>query len=390
MVRKSLIVNFLVAQSTFNPYSAFGLGEPQVTAYSTGLGLGRSSLSLSAVNPYQPAHVPLLGAVSIDLSGYVRNQVLYTDQRARFGSGSTMGVGFSFPFAQTWGLTVGGYPYTQVGYNFETPQPQNGIVLRTAQKGEGGIAIGYLGIAKKIQKIALGYQIGRGVGTVAQRWDFQLPTQSLPDYYVGRQYWRFWENRFGMIYTDSLGKNLFQTSLTTAFYTPLKSENLLILQKNQAVNLVIVDTLANQINTRPIQPHIGIGISWARTENWLGIVEFHYQNWRPWEKGYRALWHGHWGVQYLPNPRGKAWERFFYQVGGWYAQFYYPTPRPYTVAALTAGVGITLPRQASRVYVAFEAGKANFFSGATLRENFFQVSVGAYFREVWFLRSRID
>lgn len=388
MVRKSLIISFLLAQNTFNPYSAFGLGEPYLTAYSTGLGLGRSNLSLSAVNPYQPAHIPLLGAVSIDLSGYVKTQVLHADQRARFGSGGTMGVGFSFPFAKTWGLTVGGYPYTQVGYNFETPQPQN--ALRTAQKGEGGISIGYLGIGKKIQKIVLGYQIGRGIGTVTQRWDFQLPNQSFPDYYVGRQYWRFWENRIGMIYGDSIGKNLIQTSLTAAFYTPLKSENLLILQKNQAATLIILDTLKNQVNTRSIQPQIGIGVSYAILENWLGVVEFQYQDWRSWEKGFRALWHGHWGLQYLPNPRGKAWQRFFYQVGGWYAQLYYPTPKPYTVAALTAGVGITLPREASRVYVAVEAGKANLSSSVALREDFIQVSIGAYFREVWFLRSRID
>lgn len=342
--------------------------------------------------PEQPAHSAHLTAMQADFSGFGRSEVLRTpSQKARFGSGSLQNLQMSFSRGKGWGFAVGLLPQAMQGYqssaNFMVPER-----FRYTEKAEGLLSLAYMQGAVRWYALALGYQVGYLWGTYERQRALQSPAQLIPDFLTSSFRLSGLQHRLGVLWQDSVGgRTAYQISLMYAFAAPLHRMLTYNFQKNFSLTDFLSDTLV-QVETRFIYPAAWRGGIWLSTARWRLGIEGGWSSPAPaWEgKGLvlasgQSAWDIRIGNEWQPDARSSIfYKRMRYQFGGYIAQPPYAKIRAHGV---TAGIGWQVPRSPHLIFLALEYG---YLPHSQVRETFWQISVAAVFRELWFIPPRIE
>lgn len=140
--------------STFSPYSRYGLGELAPTALSHNLGMGGAGIALKPdstmpifLNTTNPASYALNKLTSLEIGGTYR----YSSFKSSAGGLQKWGTNFSygvlgFPIRENGGACIGIMPYSHVGYDTQSTSDVSGIgTLQNKYSGTGGLNKAFIG-----------------------------------------------------------------------------------------------------------------------------------------------------------------------------------------------------------------------------------------------------
>ena len=96
------------------------------------------------------------------------------------------------------------------------------------------------------------------------------------------------------------------------------------------------------------------------------------------------------GAQWITNPRGNYLQRVNFRLGGYYCHDYLRVAgNNVTERGISLGFGLPAPTQKTVVNLALEWRNRQASPQALVKENYFVITLGINFNELWFWQNRI-
>lgn len=391
-----------LAQLSMSPYSRYGYGLLNDNATSTQRSMGgigyamHSGRQINAMNPASYAHcdsLTFLFDMGFDMTA------LWSKENGH--SGRDLGGGLDyitmqFPVSKTVGMSLGLLPYSSVGYSFGSKIDYG----KSQRSGSGGLNQLYLGAGwEPIKGLSAGVNVSYLFGTTTN--DLYATTdagsQSL---YERVMIVRDFHLQFGLQYTYKLSSvNSLSAGLTYSPGMDLRGHTYGIYYD------VNSDTKPDTIGYMSLRHNYslpntwGAGINYEWNNRFMAEIDFTYQ---PWSKAKYAAMESFEqtrladrykiaaGLQWTPSPRGSYLHRIQYRLGG-YFNCDYLTIHDNNVHeyGLTAGFGLPAPSTKTIVNIGLEYKHRQAHPAPLLKENYFCLTIGVNFNEMWFWRSKI-
>lgn len=396
------------AQLTSSPYSMYGYGilNDGVTSMQRqmgGVGIAmQSGRQINAMNPASYAAIDsltFLWDIGADLSFIHRKEGKLSHNS--MGGGLDY-ITLQFPVTHYMGMSVGLLPYSSVGYAFGS-EIEHGV---ESNQGEGGLTQAYLGWSGKLKGLSIGfniaYQWGNIINDVYANTDGGRTTMFERVMQV-----RDWNLTVGAQYRAKLSKS---DALTLGLtWQPRKSMN----GKTYAIFWdVDQDSKADTVGRMKMKGNyyqptaIGSGISFHRHNRYVLNVEadFTWQNWA--DAPYAAMynngdllyedmkfdnrWRMALGGEFTPNVRGTFFRRITYRAGGHYTHDYLNimgnNVREY---GISAGIGLPTVEGKTMVNIGFEWKHRQASPQSLISENYYNITLGLNFNELWFWQRKL-
>lgn len=389
---------------TLTPYSRYGYGMLSDNATSTQRSMGGVGYAMNSgrqINVMNPASYAMIDSltflfdIGMDLTNLWSTEG--SSHEKTFGGGLDY-VTMQVPIGKYMGASVGLLPFTSVGYSFGS-EIENGY---TTREGSGGISQLYLGVAGRPFK---GFGIGANVaylfGTTYN--DLYATTISGSRSLFERQMViRDWRLDIGAQY----GYNINPADRVTVgvTYSPGKSfhGHTFGMYYDASLDNPVPDTVGyTKLSGLYTMPDTwGAGINWHHNNSIMVELDFTYQ---PWSKAkYQAL-EGfedtHFadrtkiaaGVQYVPNARGAYFKRINYRLGAYYNRDYLMIKdNNVREHGITAGLGFPVPNFKTTINLGFEWKHRQASPVALLKEDYFNITIGVNFNEMWFRKNKLN
>lgn len=392
--------------NTTSPYSMFGYGILNDYATSSQRAMGGVGYAMNGgrqINVMNPASYAAIDSLTFLWDAGIDISMLRTtegDRKAKSTGGGVDYLTMQFPITKNLGASIGMLPFSSVGYEFAS-EIDNGSEARA---GGGGLNVLYAGAAYKIlDNLSVGVNVGYLFGT------------NVYDAYVYSDYGttlferviqvRSWDLKIGALYTYEIGQ---KHSATVGFtFTPKKS-----LQGHtwgayyDMTNDEQVDTIGyTSLNGKNYTPmSFGLGLSYEFDKKLYAEVDLTYQNWKDAKfakvEGFdnndgNLTFDNRWkvaaGVQYTPQQRGGFFRRVNYRIGAYYNHDYVNVRgnnvREY---GLTCGLGLPAPGSKTVINLGFEYKHRTSSPINYITENYFNITLGVNFNQMWFWKSKID
>ena len=429
MIMKKTIIFFLLllgicvsvhAQDN-RPYSMYGYGLLSDRATSMQRQMGsvgyamHSGRQINVMNPASYASIDSLtflfdiGAdMSIIWQQQFNAQTNKTEKDRRFGGGLDY-ITMQFPIWKYLGASIGLVPYSYVGYAFGNNINHGAMT----NQGEGGINQAYIGLAGTYAGFSLGFNVSYDFGNIINDVFSDVENSSSQTLFEHVMQIRDWNVSLGAQYTTKISKTeRLNLGLTFSPKKSIHGQTWVTLQETSRDSKA--DTIAYmKMNGNYFTPMSwGAGIGWVheRVSRWMVEVDFTYQQWSkakysPLYKMDEAanpdnlVFQGmHFndrtrfavGGEYVPKIRGNYLQRTAYRLGAYYNNDYLNIQgnrlREYGV---TCGLGFNTPEGKTMINLGFEYKHRQAHPNSLITENFFNITLGVNFNELWFWQRRI-
>ncbi|MDE5812301.1 MAG: hypothetical protein K2H61_08385 [Muribaculaceae bacterium] len=404
--------------TTLSPYSRFGYGLLNDYASGSQRSMGSVGIAMNnsrQINVMNPASycaidtLTFLFDIGVDLKQLNSVETL-SDGTSAKGHRFTGGLDYitmQFPLGRFMGGSVGLLPYSQVGYSFGS-EIVNG---QDSHQGSGSINELYLGVAAKPFKgFSIGFNISYLFGNLVN--DTYLMSDGTSGGATSTSLFervtqvRDYNLRFGAQYSWNIGaKNRFTLG---AVFTPAKSfHGHAYAIKYDVSSDSKPDTISPGVislkghNSAPAT--YGAGLSYHFDNRLYVEADFTYQPWKSAKffefpdfdaTSFNDRWKAALGVQYTPSTRGGYLKRVNYRAGA-FIDTDYIMVRGNKVKDIGVSVGFGLPAPVNRwtktvVNVGFEYRHRTTSPIALVKENYFNVTIGINFNELWFWQNKIQ
>lgn len=411
IVMAMLLPMFSVAASAQNgessPYSMFGYGS--LSDYTSGAqramgGVGYATNNGRQINVKNPASYAHCDSLTFLLDFGLDFTALKMTENGNSGTSFGGGLDYvtmQFPLSKTVGGSIGLIPYSSVGYSFGSSSDGEG----DSRGGSGGINMLYLGLSyMPFKNFSIGANVSYNFGTITHD-TYAASTvggASVQSLYERELEIRDWGIQLGAQYTIDLNEH---NSLTLGFvYIPKKSLRGTALARQYDVQndaTSAIDTVSNvSMKDRFSTPaSYGGGLAWNFDNRLTVAADFTYQNWA--DAKYDNLanfenmafdnrWKVAAGASYTPNVRGNYFQRMTYRVGGHFNHDYIMVRgnnvRDYGVSL---GFGLPTPSSKTVINIGFEYKHRAAYPANLISENYFNITVGINFNEMWFWQNKI-
>lgn len=401
----------LYAQNVTTPYSMYGYGVigDHATSMQKQMGsIGYAMNSGRQINVMNPASYASIDSLTFLFDMGADVSILWSKDgihRENSVGGGLDYVTMQFPICKYMGGSIGMLPYTSVGYAFG-----NSISHGTVEnQGSGGINMAYLGVAGQYAGAALGVNVSYNFGNIINDI-YSYPSTSGRTLLEHVMQIRDWDLNIGAQYTAKVTRDDRMTLGLT--YSPQKSlhgKTWVTLQ--ELTQEVLPDTIAySKIGGNYQTPHsIGAGISYKheRASRWMVEADITCQLWS--KVKYSSLYaikdpdkivfdgmqfcnrtRYALGGELVPRIRGSYLQRTAYRIGGYYCDDYLKINgnrvREYGVSF---GFGLHTPQDKTMINIGFEWKARRAFPEQLVSENYFNISVGVNFNELWFWKRKI-
>ena len=408
------------AQNVNTPYSMYGYGIIGDRATSMQRQMGSVGYAMNGgrqINVMNPASYASVDSMTFLFDMGADVSMLWSKDntgKSRATGGGLDYVTMQFPLTKYMGASIGLLPYSSVGYAFG-----NDVSHGTLENnGSGGINQAYLGVSGKIGNFSLGVNVSYDFGTIVNdRYVTPLTggqvkfehVMEIRDFNVniGAQYNIKWNNR-----------NKLVLGLT---YSPRKTIHGKTWATQQETNQdARPDTVAySRMDGRyDLAATWGAGISYSyfRTSRIMVEADITYQEWskakypnlyaldNPDIVVFRGMNFSDrikyaLGAEYQPRVRGRYYQRMTYRIGGYYVQDYLNlyssadanrhNPNHMREYGVTAGFGFPTPEGRTMINLGFEWKHRQTYPHNLLGENYFNITLGVNFNEVWFWKRKI-
>lgn len=409
-----------------SPYSRFGIGliEGEAQGFNTSMsGLGIALKGGNIANYSNPASYAAIDSISFILDagmtaafGYMRQNNMASNIRNVQLDYVTMGM----RLYRKLGISIGFMPYSRIGYSFEKKEVvvkdlENNIdiVSQSAYGGEGGLHQVYAGLGwNPVADLSIGFNAGFLWGScthnMAQVFDENGTSSSA----------------FSSLMSVS-NADLISYNIMLGVQYPIK------ITKNDELNIGATTTIGHNIGSNAtltrstgsssaptytaVSPYdlpwrMGAGVSWKHGKSWLVGVDTKYERW---STCHTPFWNnsaqtytvnlGEYqdrtmviaGAQYTPDSFSKSFfKRIQYRAGVQYSTPYLVIngnegPSEYGVSA-----GMAIPitnnyNNRSLVNVGFKWLRRGAQAQGLITENYYMITLGMTFNEMWFMKYRI-
>ena len=387
--------------NTQSPYSKFGYGLLNDNATSAQRQMGGVGYAMSSgrqVNVMNPASYA--GIDSLTFLFDMGVDLTYYDSKDPGGRAHDFGGGLDyitmqFPIGKRLGMSLGLLPYSSVGYSFST-KLENGS---STHEGTGGLNQLNLGLAGRVFKgFNVGFNVSYLFGTNFNDVYAYGTSTSLFEQVLEV---RDWHIQVGAQYTFKFNK---RNRLTAGVvYTPGK--DLLghtWIQKYDVDKDVKVDTLSytSLKGVRSLPASWGVGLGYGFDDKFFAEVDVTYQEW---SKAKHAEIDDNFqsgkfcdryrigaGMQYTPNSRGNFIQRVNYRLGGYYNRDYMMVGDSHVKDyGISCGFGLPAPGAKTVINVGFEYIHRQATAANLLKENYFNITLGINFNQLWFYQNKI-
>ncbi|MBQ9073679.1 MAG: hypothetical protein IJY30_04380, partial [Muribaculaceae bacterium] len=150
----------------------------------------------------------------------------------------------------------------------------------------------------------------------------------------------------------------------------------------------------------------GVGLNYQWNNKLMAEVDFTYQNWKDAKSASivnentgeivfdKSHFDNRWkiaaGLQYTPKLRGSYFQRVNYRIGAFYNHDYVMVGdnnlRDYGVSM---GFGFPTPKNKTMVNIGFEWRHRQANPNPLIKEDYFNITVGVNFNEMWFWKNKI-
>ena len=391
-----------LAQIVSTPYSKMGYGllSDNVSSIQRSMGgVGyamRGGRIINVMNPASYAHVDsltFLWDVGIDLTN------LWSEENGNkgysFGGGLDYLTGH-FKVAKGLGAAFGLLPYSSVGYSY------GGDITggSESRSGSGGfnqlfVGLGYSPIKNLSVGLNFDYLFGNTTNTT-------YIVSSSSSYFTRNMRIRDWNLQLGLQYSLPLMKGRDLLTVGAAFQ-PKKSFH----GNTWGTSF---DTQDNKVDTigytsmkgnyeQPVT--IGVGLSYNFDRRLTVEADYTFQKWS--DAKYMPIggfesqtmrfddrWKAALGLQYTPNRRGSYVGAMAFRAGVFcnhdYLNYNGNNVRDY---GASIGLGLPAPNGKTTVNLGFEWRHRDTSPVQLISENYFNITVGVNFNELWFWKSRI-
>lgn len=399
-----------LAQNVSTPYSMYGygiLGDRATSMQRQMGGVGYAMNSGRQINVMNPASYAAIDSLTFlfdmgaDLS-FIWSQE--GDAKEKSTGGGLDYLTMQFPISKYLGGSVGLLPYSSVGYAFG-----NDISHGTMEnQGSGGINELYLGLSGKIKGFSIGFNVSYDFGNIVNDVFANPSSGSTKFEHVMKV--RDWNIVLGAQYTQKIGR--YDRFVLGATYSPKKT---LLGTTWATIQETTQESTPTEVARMSLKNHfytpnsVGAGISYTHERVSRFNVEFDY-TWQGWkdcrysplysidnpevvvfngmEFNNRSRYAA--GAEYVPKLRGSYMQRAAYRLGAYYTDDYLKIHgngvREYGV---TAGVGFPTVEGKTMINLGFEWKMRQAHPQALLKENYFNITLGVNFNEVWFFKRKI-
>lgn len=399
------------AQNVTTPYSMYGYGilSDRATSMQRQMGsVGYAMNSGRQINVMNPASYASVDSLTFLFDMGADVCLLWQkegDVKEHSVGGGLDYLTMQFPICKFMGGSIGLLPYSSVGYAFGNDIAHGAM----ENQGNGGINQAYLGLAAKVGGFSIGANVAYSFGNI-QNDIFLTPTSSGRTLFEHIMQVRDWDLSIGAQYTANVSRT--ERLTIGATFSPKKSlhgNTWCTLQETSRETSP--DTIAYmKIGGNYYTPlSVGAGIAWHHERNSRWMVEADV-TWQQWEKAkYSPLYslkdHKEMvfqgmnfknrtryaiGGEYVPKLRGNYVERIVYRLGAYYNYDYLDIQgnqvREYGV---TAGFGFSAPSSKTMINLGFEWKKRKAHPTALITENYFNITLGLNFNELWFWQRKI-
>lgn len=400
----SLLAVPVIAQNgTSSPYSQFGYGlldDNAIGAQKAMGGVGYAMQGKRQINVMNPASYASMDSLTFLFDMGINYQSIWSKENSLSEQSQGGGLDYitmQFPLGRYMGGSIGLLPYSSVGYAFGK-SINNGSDSRS---GEGGISQLYIGISGRLWKrlslgVNVGYLFGNIVNNIYATTDgssqglFET-TMAVKDFHL----------QFGLQYTQPFNKK--NKATIGLVYSPSKS--LLGKATSSTYDLTAgtstLDTTVNMKNNYKLPHTFGAGISYVYDNRLTIGLDATYQNWAdmPYynvstNSGYTlnnryklAL-----GAEYLPSLMSGGYvQHIRYRVGGFYNRSYLNIRgNDLNEYGVSCGFGFPLRNDKSIVNLSFEYVNRQGSPSKLIKEDFFRISLGITFNEMWFWQRKFE
>ncbi len=384
------------------PYSRYGYGIIQDNATSTQRAMGGVGYAMNSgrqINAMNPASYASTDSLTFLFDMGISATALWSTEGDKSGKDFGGGLDYitmQFPISKYMGASIGLIPFSSVGYSFG-----NKIVHGSnAYEGTGGLNQLYAGVSGKFfNHLSLGVNASYLFGTTIN--DIYAYTSSGSTSLFERvMQVRDWRLQVGAQYSFNIDKKNRVT--LGAVYSPGKD----LLGKTWGMKYDIdsdekPDTIGfTKTKGKYSLPHSwGAGINYEWDNRLMAEVDFTYQSWK--DAKYSSLenfeqsrfdnrWEISAGLQYTPKLRGNYAQRIQYRVGGFYNHDYLMiNDNNINEYGVSAGFGLPVNGLKTIVNIGFEYRHRQASPQTLVKEDFFNITLGVNFNEMWFWKNKI-
>lgn len=393
----------MMAQGVMTPYSRYGYGILHDNATSAQRAMGGVGYAMSSgrqINAMNPASYASIDSLTFLFDMGIDATALWSKEGDMSGKNFGGGLDYitmQFPITKYMGASVGLLPFSSVGYSFGN-KIDNGS---NTYEGSGGLNQLYAGLSGRFfNHLSIGVNASYLFGTTIN--DIYAKTSAGSTALFERvMQVRDWRIQAGIQYGFNIGE---KNKVTLgAVFTPGKD----LLGKTWGVQYDInTDAKPDTLGYTSTKGKYSLPNSWGGGINYewdnrlMAEVDFTYQSWK--DAKYSALegfgdaprfdnrWEIAAGVQYIPKLRGNYAQRIQYRLGGFYNHDYLlihnNNIQEYGV---TAGVGLPVNGFKTVVNLGFEYRHRQASPQALVKEDYFNITLGVNFNEMWFWKNKI-
>lgn len=401
----------LHAQNVTTPYSMYGYGilGDRATSMQRQMGsVGYAMNSGRQINVMNPASYAAIDSLTF-LFDMGADVTMLWQKEGKIKEHSVGGgldyVTMQFPICKFMGGSIGMLPYSSVGYAFGKDIAHGAM----QNQGSGGINQAYIGVAGKVAGFSLGLNFAYSFGNIFNDV-YSSPATSGQTLFEHVMQIRDWDLSIGAQYTASLSRTDHIVAGVT--FSPKKSlHGKTWITQQETTQGSVADTVAymKMSGNYETPMSIGAGISYRHERNSKWMVEFDvtYQEWskaryeplyelgKPDNMVFQGMKFNNRtrfavGGEYVPKVRGNYLQRMAYRLGAYYCNDYLKIQgngvREY---GLTAGFGFNAPADKTNINLGFEWKHRQAHPNPLITENYFNITLGINFNELWFWQRKI-
>lgn len=417
-INKLLIITILAfgsifsasAQLTTSPYSKFGYGFLNDNATSAQRAMGGVGYAMNSgrqINAMNPASYASIDSLTFLFDMGLNFNTIWSSEngvKSKDYSGGIDYITLQFPVTKYMGISAGLVPFSSVGYSFgdEIVHGSN------SREGIGGINQLYVGVGANVYKnLSVGANISYLFGTIIND-AYAYTDHGSTSLFERVMQIRDWRVQFGAQYSIDFGRK--NRGTIGVVYSPGKS--LLgktwgtyydISAENAKPDTVGETRLKNKYS---LASSLGVGLNWEWNKKLMVEVDYTYEPWKDAKSASivnentgdvvfeNAQFDNRWkvaaGVQYTPKVRGNYLQRITYRIGGFYNHDYVLVNgnnlRDY---GISAGFGLPAPKSKTVINLGFEWRRREAHPATLIKEDYFNITLGINFNEMWFWRNKI-
>lgn len=404
------------AQST-TPYSMYGYGILGDFATSMQRQMGGVGIAMNSgrqINVMNPASYSAIDSLTFLFDIGADVSMLWSKEgsvKERATGGGLDYITMQFPISKYMGGSIGLLPISSVGYAFGN-EIRHGTM---ENQGTGGINQAYIGVSGTYAGVSLGVNASYVFGTITNDV-YSAPTGSNQTLFEHVMQIRDWDILIGLQYTANINRhNRLTLGLT---YAPKKTflGNSWVTSQDLQQETAATGVGRLKLRDNYYQPNrYGIGLSYRheRVSRLTAEVDFTFQEWS--KAKYSAIyatpdperpdaprrtvfegmdfnnrWRAAVGLEYVPRIRGNYGQRINYRIGGHYTHDYLRI-RGNSVKEYGVDFGVGFPTPEGKTIVNLGVGwlHRSAYPNTLISENYFNVTLGVNFNELWFWKNRI-